>query len=58
MADKILADVLTKETLEGVAFGESYDRGRGYLEQDRERALKKPDGVVSVPVHGSLRAVG
>jgi hypothetical protein len=58
VADKTLADVLTKETLDGVAFSESYDCGRGYRERDREKALKKPDGVVSARVHGSLRAVG
>lgn len=53
MAEKTLSDVLSKETLASVAFGESYSRGKRYMEQGRVKALKESDGVVTARVRGS-----
>lgn len=39
VAEKSLSDVLSKEALERVAFGESLGRGWRYFEQGRLRAL-------------------
>jgi len=53
VAEKSLADVLTKEALERVAYGQSFERGRRYFEQGRVKALKESDGVVTARVRGS-----
>jgi uncharacterized Zn finger protein len=53
VAEETLADVLSKEALESVAFGESYGRGKRYFEQGRVKALKESDGAVSARVRGS-----
>jgi uncharacterized Zn finger protein len=53
MAGKSLSDVLTKETLASLAYGESFGRGRRYFEQGRVKALKESDGVITARVRGS-----
>ena len=53
MAEKTLADVLSKETLQGLAFGESFSRGKRYVEQGRVKALEESEGVVTARVRGS-----
>jgi len=53
MAEQTLSDVLSKETLESVAWGESYGRGKRYFEQGRVKALKESEGAVSARVRGS-----
>ena len=53
MAERTLAELLTKETLESAAFGESYSRGKRYFEQGRVKALKESEGAVSARVRGS-----
>jgi uncharacterized Zn finger protein len=57
VAEKTLADVLSKEALGKVAYGESYGRGKRYFEQGRVKTLKESDGVVTARVRGSLLAV-
>jgi uncharacterized Zn finger protein len=53
VADKTLADVLSKEALQSLAFGESFSRGWRYAEQSRVKALKESDGVITARVRGS-----
>ncbi len=53
MAEPTLAELLTKETLESAAFGESYSRGKRYFEQGRVKALKESEGAVTARVRGS-----
>lgn len=53
MADKTLADVLTKETLAGIATGASFGRGKRYFEQGRVKTLKESDGAITARVRGS-----
>jgi len=53
VAEKTFADVLTQATLASLAHGESFARGKRYLEQGRVKALKESDGVISARVRGS-----
>lgn len=53
VADKTLADLLTKETLASLAYGESFGRGKRYFEHGRVKALRESEGIVSARVRGS-----
>jgi len=52
MAEQTLSDVLSKETLKSVVWGESYSRRRTYFEQGRVKTLKESEGAKSRPVPG------
>jgi uncharacterized Zn finger protein len=53
VAEKTLSDVLSKETLASATFGESFGRGKRYLEQGRVKALKESEGVITARVRGA-----